>query len=192
MVDIAPPVYQLDGSRFQGFNCNCASDAMLIARSTHGAQRPTSRRIRTLTGDTSGGTNLRQVHSVNKNHYHIGSVLWQPIPWDDLMDHARNDRGFILQMSYAPLANTVHDCFRHRFKDNHSIWINHMTRYGNLRGMDPGADGRYRGCPKGYQSYKPALLKKAAGMLDLSGLGTAANRPLGFGKAYALLAPKGT
>lgn len=190
MVYEAKFMKQLDGSRFQGTNCNCASDAMLINRATKGMKRPTASTVRKLTGDTFGGTNLRQVHDVNRVHYGIRSVLQQPTPWGELMDRARNGRGFVLQIRYQALRYTRFDCFRHNFGDNHSIWINHMNANGTLHGADPGADGRYRGCPSGYQNYPQALLKKAAGQLDLSGLGTATYRPLGFGKAYALLAPK--
>lgn len=185
-------VYQLDGSRFQGFNCGPSSDAVFVRRATHGSRRPSARGIRTRTGDTSGGVNLRQLHSVNVVDFHIRGVLYQPIDWDMLMDHARNDRGFILSIWYGVLQSTSHDCFRGKFKDNHDIFVNHLTRYGNLRYFDPGADGRYRGCPHGWQSIKPAVLRQAAGKLDLSGLGTEAYRPLGVGKAYALLVPKGT
>lgn len=191
-VFVPTPVKQLDGSRFQGTNCNCASDAMLVARATHGRRTPSSARIRRLTGDTVGGTNLRQVHDVNRREFGFVSVLKQPIDWALLMERARNDRGFVLQIYYKPLASTRFDCFRGNFKDNHSIYINSMNADGTLRGADPGADGRYKGCPKGYQNYPQSLLRKAAGMLDLSGLGTSSYRPLGEGRAYALLCPVGT
>lgn len=190
MVYEAKFVKQLDGSRYQGANCNCASDAMLINRATKGAKSPTSARIRTLTGDTSGGTNLTQVQTVNSRYFGITSYKKQPIDWDELMVRAKNGRGFILQVYYKRIAGTKYDCFRGRFKDNHSVWINHMNPDGTLRGADPGADGRYRGCPKGYQNYPRSLLKRAAGDLDLSGLGTSSYRPLGYGNAYVLLAPK--
>ncbi len=185
-----PFVKQLDGSRFQGFNCNCASDAMLVRKASGGKHAPSSARIRQLTGDTSGGTNLRQVHNVNVGSYHIASVLQQPTGWDLLMKRAKNQRPFVLQIGYRSIAGTKFDCFRGRFKDNHSIFVIGMNANGTLRAADPGADGRYAGCPKGYQNYPQSVLKKAAGELDLSGLGTAAYRPLGFGKAYALLAPR--
>lgn len=191
MVYQAGFVKQLDGSRYQGSNCNCASDAMLIRRATHGVKRPSASTIRKLTHDTFGGTTLRQVQIVNSSDYGIKSYLKQPIDWDELMDKARNKRGFILQIGYQALRYTKYDCFRHNFGDNHSIWINHMNADGTLRGADPGADGRYKGCPTGYQNYPRALLKKAAGQLDLSGLGTKSYRPLGAGRAYALMAPVG-
>jgi hypothetical protein len=165
---------------------------MLVSRATRGVKHPTASTIRKLTGDTYGGTNLRQVHDVNRVHYGIESRIKQPIDWADLMDRARAGRGFILQLRYQALRYTRFDCFRHNFGDNHSIWINKMNLDGTLRGCDPGADGRYRGCPNGYQNYPRWLLKKAAGQLDLSGLNTAAYRPLGAGLAYALLAPVGT
>lgn len=184
--------YQLDGSRFQGFNCGPASDSVYIRRATHGSRRPSSRGIRARTGDTSGGTTLRQLQDVNISDFGIRGVLFQPIAWDDLMAYARADRGFMLDIWYGVLRPTSHDCFRRRYSDNHRIYVNHMTRFGNLRYFDPGADGRYAGCPRGWQSIKPAVLKEAAGKLDLSGLGTNAYRPLGVGKAYALLVPKGT
>lgn len=185
-----PFVKQLDGSRFQGTNCNCASDAMLVRKATGGRKMPTASIIRKLTNDTFGGTNLRQVHDVNRAHYGLRSVLLQPTSWDDLMARARNGRYFILQLRYQPLRYTRFDCFRNNFGDNHSIFVIGMNADGTLRAADPGADGRYKGCPKGYQNYPQSLLKEAAGKLDLSGLGTSAYRPLGVGKAYALLGPR--
>lgn len=183
--------YQLDGSRYQSTNCGPSADSVFIRRATHGARRPSSRGIRARSGDTSGGTNLRQLHMVNVTDFGIRGVLFQPIAWDDLMDHFRAGRGALLDIWYGVLRPTTHDASRHRYSDNHRIYVNHLTRYGNLRYFDPLADGRYKGCPKGWQSIKPATLKSAAGKLDLSGLGTAAYRPLGDGKAYALLVPKG-
>ena len=182
-----PFVKQLDGSTFQGSNCNCASDAMLIAVQSGGKYRPSSARVRRLTRDQAGGTNLRQVHDVNTNVFKIRTVLKQPISWADLMAKAKAGRPFILQVYYKPISPTKYDCFRRKFQDNHSIFVIGMNADGTLRAADPGADGRYKGCPKGYQNYPQSLLKKAAGMLDLTGLGTTHYRPLGDGKAYALM-----
>jgi hypothetical protein len=184
--------YQLDGSKFQGTNCGPSADSVFIRRATHGSRRPSSRGIRARTGDTEGGTNLRQLHLVNTTDFGVRGVLYQPIAWDDLMDHFRAGRGALLDIWYGVLRVTSHDASRRRYSDNHRIYVNHLTKYGNLRYFDPLADGRYQGCPEGWQSIKPAVLKDAAGKLDLSGLGTGAYRPLGAGKAYALLIPKGT
>ena len=164
---------------------------MLISRGSHGTKHPTSATVRKLTGDTYGGTNLRQVNEVNHDHFGIDSRIKQPIDWDELMDKARAGRGFILQIRYQVLRYTKYDASRHNFGDNHSLWINKMNPDGTLRGCDPLADGRYRGCPRGYQDYPRLLLKKGAGQLDLSGLNTTAYRPLGYGKAYALMGPPG-
>jgi len=161
---------------------------MEVNRATRDRSRPSGATIRNLTGDTSGGTNLSQVQYVDIRYYGHTPRLFQPIAWTDILGLSQ-DRGFILQLGYGPIADSSHDCFRNRFRDNHSIWINNRDATGFI-GADPGADGRYPGCPSGYQHYSFSLLRAAAGKLDLSGLGTSAYRPLGAGKAYILLAPK--
>lgn len=187
MVYVANFVKQLDGSAFQSANCMAASDAMMVNRVHHG-QSPSAARIRTLSGDRSGGLNQIQVQGVDTRYFGFTPRNFQPIAWTDVLGLAQ-DRGFLLSIGYGPIRYTKYDCFRHRFADNHAIWVNHRTATG-FRAADPGADGRYTGCPTGYQTYPFSLLRQAAGALDLSGLGTSGSRPLGSGRAYILLAPK--
>lgn len=184
---VARFVKQLDGSAFQSANCMAASDAMEVNRATQNRYSPSAARIRYLSGDRSGGLNQIQVQGVDIRHYGFTPRNYQPIAWTDVLGLAQ-DRGFLLSIGYGPIRYTKYDCFRHRFGDNHAIWVNHRTATG-FRAADPGADGRYTGCPSGYQTYPFSLLRQAAGALDLSGLGTAGYRPLGTGKAFILLAP---
>lgn len=185
-----PNVEQLDGSAFQGVNCMCAAFATLVRRATKNQKRPTSKRIRELTHDRQGGCNMRQVRQVGIDYYDVRATLLQPIEWDKLMLFAKNGRGFLLSILYGPISGTKHDCFRNNFHDNHAVFVNGMAQDGHLIWGDPGADGRYRNCPKGFQHVSRKLAKRAAGQLDLQGLGAAGSQPLGHGLAYALLCPK--
>ena len=56
-------IKQLDGSRYQGSNCTCASGAMCAYRHTHGRKVMSGATVRKYTYDTSGGTNLAQVEA---------------------------------------------------------------------------------------------------------------------------------
>lgn len=181
-------VGQLDGTKYQGFNCMPWSDSKLVDRATQGRNKPSAPRIRTLAGDYSGGLNMTQVQAVDTKYYGFTPRKFMPIAWTDLMA-LPHERGFLLSIGYGPIAGTRYDCFRGRFKDNHAIYVQGRLVDG-LDEADPGADGRYTGCPHGYQKLPFSLARQAAGALDLSGLGTSGYRPLGAGKAYVLLAPK--
>lgn len=181
-------VKQLDGSAYQGANCMAAGDAMLVARATQNTKRPTGATIRRLTGDTYGGLNMSQVQDVDARYYGFTPRRFQPMAWTDVLALGQ-DRPFGICVGYGPIEDTSHDASRHRFRDNHFMFVPRRTSTGFKVG-DPLADGRYAGCPNGYQVYSFSLLRRAAGALDLSGLGTSAYRPLGDGKAYILLGPK--
>ena len=179
---------QLDGTRYQGLNCMPWSNSKLVDRATQGRSKPSAPRIRSLANDYSGGLNMTQVQTVDTNYFGFTPRKFMPIAWTDLMGLTQ-DRAFLLSIGYGPIAGTKYDCFRGRFKDNHAIYVNSRLVSG-LDEADPGADGRYTGCPHGYQVLPFSLARQAAGALDLSGLGTSGYRPLGAGKAYVLLAPK--
>lgn len=161
----AAEVPQLDGGPYQGGDCVAAADAMLIERSTCGAQHPTAKHIRFLTEDTSGGLLLDQVRYVNRAAY--GIVSEQDNSFDiTKLPAAMEHRGGIVLFSYGPIAGTKYDCFRGNFHGNHGVWADSYNAVKRTyRIADPGADGRYPGCPKGYQDYPAALLRKAAGLL---------------------------
>lgn len=188
---IYKPAYgvgQLDGSRWQGFNCMPWSDSKVVDRVTHGRQTPSAPRIRTLANDYSGGLNMTQVQTVDSRYYGFTPRKFMPIAWTDLMGLAQ-DRAYLLCVGYGPISNTRYDCFGGRFRDNHAVYVNSRMVNG-LDEADPGADGRRLGIPHGYQVLPFSLARQAAGALDLSGLGTSGYRPLGAGKAYVLLAPR--
>lgn len=162
MVHIAKPVYQLDGSTYAGSNCVAASDAMAIDRSTQGAKTTTGAHIRALTGDTSGGLLLDQVRIVNKTEYNLTCAQANKMSWPDFIDSTK-DAGGIALIRYSVLVGTRFDASRGHFFGNHAVWVNHRNADGSWHVMDPLADGRYAGCPHGYQDWPDSFLRKAAG-----------------------------
>lgn len=183
MVDTV--VHQLDGSTYAGLNCAAASDAMALYRASQGGIHVSGARVRALTGDTSGGLNLPQLVDVNDDDFSITTPQFNRLAWEDLDAYLAQGRGVVLLIRYNILANTKYDCFRHKFFGNHAIWIARKNTNGTYRGCDPGADGRYTGCPDGYQDYPAALLKLAAANLI-----AAYNRPLGAGYAQVMFTPR--
>lgn len=178
-------VNQLDGSIYAGLNCAAASDAMALFRASQGAIHTTGAHIRALTHDTSGGLNLPQLVDVNDSAYSIATPQYNRLVWADFDAYLAQGRGAVLLVRYNVLANTKYDCFRHKFLGNHAIYIARKNPDGTYHGCDPGADGRYLGCPKGYQDYPAALLK-----LGAANLIAAYNRPLGAGYAQVMFTPR--
>jgi hypothetical protein len=90
---------QLTGSRLGGMNCTCASGAMGAHRHSIGRISPSSDRVRTLTGDTVGGTNLQQVVYALKK---IGVTLSGPyygMALVTLWSRLRSNHGAVVQGS---------------------------------------------------------------------------------------------
>lgn len=180
---IARPVIQLDGSALGGSNCVPTSDAMNIDRSTAGKIRTTGAHVRALSGDFIGGCTLDEMRHVNRVLYNLNTDQRNAYLWDHLKD-ASQDQGFILLVCYDVISGSSHDCFRRAFRGNHAMWVNHWDAAKKMWYVaDPGADGRYAGCPEGYQWYPDALLREAAGRLLISATTSAR---LGNGKAQVL------
>lgn len=159
---VPPPITQLDGSAFAGGNCVATTNAMLLERASAGEIKTTGGHIRMLTGDTSGGLTLDQVRYVDLAFYGVGTAQVNKERWADFIGRMEH-RGAIVLVRYNVIAGTAHDCFRGGFFGNHALYVNKRNPDGSWQVMDPGADGRYKGCPKGYQTYSDAFLRKAAG-----------------------------
>lgn len=182
-------VKQLDGCSYAsgGLNCTAASTAMLLYRASRGRVKRTSCQIRSQTGDTSGGLNLDQMKQLLSARYGIETRLYRPISQKSLLLINRSGYPVVEQVGYRPIAATDHDCFRHSFTGGHAIFVSYATSSWAKVG-DPGADGRYRGCPDGFQHYGLSLLATALDALPL-GRGTLGSEA-GPGHAYALVGPK--
>lgn len=176
---------QLDGSAFAGQNCVAASSAMWLYRASNGKTHTTGAHIRALSGDTKGGLELRQVKAINDIHYEqVGPLFNGDF---DRLDALSDARGFILLGRYKVLAGGVHDCFRGNFFGNHAVYVSKRNADGTWRVGDPGADGRYSGCPDGFQTFSNTILREFAGTL-LSGL-PPHTTPIGLGQCNAYLTP---
>lgn len=179
-------VKQLDGCTYcsGGLNCTAASEAMWLFRASQGKITTSSCHVRALTGDTSGGTHLGQMEDVSLHYGISNGKVYRPIGWDVLVSLIATKRyGTHLNISYQRLAGSAYDCFGGRFRGNHDVYVSGPAKTGFWRVGDPGADGRRAGIPSGFQDIPIALLKAAAGDLDLGG------HPLGSGKAYAYITP---
>ena len=174
------PVFQkqLDGTRFAGENCTCASAGMACDDDTCGIRKPSSSQVRFWTGDTSGGTNLAQVDAALRANTPTDLDVRYRYPWADFVRRVNAGASAILQGGYAPIRDSR---FRgsETFGGNHAIFVT-----PRLVAMDPLADGRRPGLYKYHgESYPESLLRLFAARLNVSGLDSYI--PLGDGLVYA-------
>lgn len=184
-------VKQLDGCSYVSGsnNCTAASTAMWLYRASQGKVVTTSCAVRRLTGDTSGGLNLRQIVPVAA-HYGLTGTLWLPGDFDKLRELILTGRyGAIVQIGYSQIAGSPYDCFSGRFRGGHAVYVSRGSSYTAHEG-DPGADGRRADVPDGYQNMPWALLERAAAALPLSPSGPTLGQEFGSGKVYAYLTPR--
>ena len=149
-----------------GYNCTCYSGAMAAEYHTCGSTFVTGRRVRELTGDTSGGTTLVQVDwALNKKGVDLQTYVGSNrLTWDQFVAKLRSGRGAIVQGGYNAIYKTQYTGSL-TFTGNHAIYVN-----PGWIGMDPLADGRYAGIYKYHGAQYPASLIKAfAGQLNLGG-----------------------
>lgn len=170
-------VSQLDGSRFAGLNCTCASGATAIDRHTLGHIRTTGARIRTLTGDTSGGTNLNQVDSAWHKGWGQDLDVRLMFAWNDFIALVKGGRGAILQLRYGTLGAYR---FQRDFYGNHAVYINEIGVMRNPDGGDIIAAGKTFDPLGNSPRWIPlTYLKAAAAKLQLS-----SGRIVGTGYCY--------
>jgi hypothetical protein len=175
-------VKQLDGSAFQSSNCVAATGAMLVDRASGGAIEESGAQVRVQTGDTSGGLGYDQLRWVAGRFWDEVWNFEPSLPWADLVSRAR-DRGVGLCGSYSVLVGTPHDACRGLFRGNHSVALAEQTADGWIVG-DPMADGRYSGCPKGFQEWPDALVRRFAASF-VTGI---SGPVVGAGRAYSIFA----
>jgi hypothetical protein len=151
-----------------------------------GAWPPNGEFIRSVTRnrdgtlDREGGNNLGQMAAVGKEFYGFSLGVRQGMPFSSFVTMIEAGRGALVQLWYEPIRVSP---FRgsETFFDNHAIFVSGVDRAaGVFTGVvDPLADGRRTGLFHGPASYPIALIREAAGRLNV---GTPTNyRALGAG-----------
>lgn len=185
-----PFIKQLDGSAYGGLNCTMASACMAIIRHVKGVNPPgsapwypTPRYLRAKTGDTDGGTNLRQADWAAFSAYGVDFDVEYNLAWATFRDRIERGMGAIVQGRYSVFKGTSYDAAP-GFYGNHAIYINEL-RYSEKRNRweylmyDPIADGR-RDLPQGPSWISEDLLQKFAAKLVINNRGDT----VGTGKVW--------
>lgn len=183
-------VKQLDGSRYAGLNCTCACAAMAADRNTIGQRRYTAATIRGLTGDTSGGTTLRQVDAALAK-VGLNLDVRTPMPVSTFDASLRDGRGAILQGSSRATKGSRYQASE-TFAGNHAWWVNEGRGWRIVNGFwtptdylvfDPLGDGRRPAIVKSPFWLPRSYLLTFARLLDVDGNGNL----LGPGRVFAAL-----
>jgi len=165
-------------------SCTAYAMAMLIERSTLGAQHPSGRDVRKDTGDKVGGLTLPQVAGVARTEYgcpvevHTGSSAATPAY---ALAQLRAGRAFVLQGNAGALVSTP---FRSTAGPvNHAVHVNETRADSACLVYDSAANGRRAGYDQG-PSWWPwdVVLRFAAALRPW---GDADRRVLGPGRLYA-------
>ena len=175
-------VKQLDGSRYAGLNCTCASGAMALDRWTIGAKKATGAYIRFQTGDTVGGTTLAQVRDAIHRVWGYELDVRYGLDWDVFSSRIESGQGAILQ-GWAGVTRGTKWQGSETFGGNHAWFVN--DRDGdNFHVYDPLADGRRPGIAKSPMRIPASVVREFAGRLNIAGP-EGGYDALGLGKVYA-------
>jgi hypothetical protein len=182
---------QFDGSRYASTNCGCASEAMRDVSQQKGVRpskgtpwQPTGARIRSATGDTSGGTNPAQTTAATRAVYGIATAAPRIDAWTNVTGKLWDGYAVDLLVRYGPIDD--HLSGSPGFRGNHRIVLVGITNNGGtlrVLSADPLYDGRRAGIPSGQRWIPASVMRRAAGALDLGG-GVTINSRYGTGKAY--------
>lgn len=175
-------VKQLDGSRYAGLNCTCASAAMALDRHTIGAHKSTGAYVRALTGDTSGGTTLAQVDAALIKRWSVNLDVEYRLSFDAFQSRIQAGQGAILQGWEAVTRGTRWQASE-TFGGNHAWFVNDYNSSGFLV-YDPLADGRRRGIATSPMRIPRSVVREWAGKLDVSDPAEP-YRAIGLGYVYA-------
>ena len=180
---IVPAGFQLQSGGATGpVDCTAWAASRAIGHATCGAKLPSGRTIRLLSNEPqpetrSPGLNLPQVAAVARDDFGVYldvRIGYRKVTWAEYERRRQAGQGAIIQVRYAPIADSAYDAGR-GFRGNHAIFESvHAT-------IDSLADGRYAGCFR-YNGtvYQREVMKRAAGLLDI-GDGT---KP-GYGYVWA-------
>lgn len=186
-------VEQLDGSRYAGLNCTCAAGAMLASRATMHAKNPTGAAVRRETGDTTGGTTLRQVQAALLRGWDVEVDVELGVSFSMLDQRLHAGQGAILQGWEAVTRGTEWQASE-TFSGNHAWYVNHGRGWSQRADglwiaeeyfvYDPLADGRRPAIATAPFWIPRAVVMQWAGRLDVSDPAEP-YVPLGIGKVYA-------
>jgi hypothetical protein len=158
---------QITGSALGPSNCNMAAAAMLANQATLGFKNPSPDGLRTLSGDTVGGTTIQQAASVllkvgvKTEMYSSGDGFM----FADLVGNLKKGRFAIVHGDYdqvpyrldgSPGFNGLHSEFWHRVTPDGS---------GIIVG-DPLNDGRRAGIPNGFVTYPMSVARNYVQKFD--------------------------
>lgn len=183
----------INGKALGWLSCTAYAMAMAIDKASLGTKQPSGCAIRRITGDTVGGTMLRQVgdaaHSLGVHvDVFVGSGVADP---EYVWDQFKKGRGAVLQGNASAMLNT-------RFRStngpvNHAVYVNEVKGSGASREAlvyDPAADDRKKGIDDGPSWWPWSLVLKFAASLEP--FLTATNndhRKLGPGRMYVGIMP---
>jgi hypothetical protein len=176
------PAFQAQNPAISGYSlgwssCTAFAAAMAASYDRKVQKLCTGAQVRRLTGDTTGGLTLAQVDAALLEGWNVNLNTTYRLSWDKFAANIDAGRGAILQLWYAPIADSRFDA-GNGFRKNHAVFV--PPGWG---AMDPLADGRNVGVYK-YRNepYPRSMLREAAGLLNLS---TSGFSPLGTGLVYA-------
>ena len=171
MVYRPPFIKQLDGTRCQGSNCNCASHAMAAIRhrkghdpaNAHGwPATPKEIRSRIITVDNDwGGTSLGQNDLAVQHLYAVNMDVRYNVPWESFRSMIQSGRGAVVSIQYSVIHGTKFDACS-TFYGGHAVYVNERrSSDGAFLVGDPLADHRRAGIPQGPQWWPASLLRRA-------------------------------
>lgn len=177
-------------STLDGFNCNPTAAAMGADRETLGKTDIRGGQVRARTGDTSGGTTLRQVEAALRSGWGIDLAYELGAPITKMDTYLRSGRGVVVQGASKATRGTKWQASE-TFGGNHSWWVNEARGWSLRSGLyipedylvyDPLADGRRKGIAKSPFWLPRSYLLRFLALLDVNGKGNL----LGPGKAYMM------
>lgn len=127
-------VWRSWGTKFDKYNCSFAAHAMLLDRHTYGKDRVPPKRLRWLSGDRSGGSNMK-----------FNAIAWKELgyklnytndgPWSGVIDKLREGRGVVLfgDMDQIP---TRYQC-QANYGGNHAVYVHKIDGEGRFVVHDP-------------------------------------------------------
>jgi hypothetical protein len=181
-----PFIPQADGGPLQWVDCGCACGAMQVALETGGASQPTASEFRSHvrepdgSPDVIGGTRPSQIVDAARRGFDV-ILDARAMPFEAAWTLGQNSEyGISFSISYSPISGTVLDGSP-GFRGNHQVLLS-----GGLV-SDPLADGRRHGIPNGPMRWTKAILRDAAGRLNVAGRGQP-YRALGQGRALVIVA----
>jgi hypothetical protein len=180
-------VAQLDGSKYAGLNCTPTSGAVALDRETLGKRKTTGAIVRSITGDTSGGTNLNQIDAALSQGWDVDLDTVLGISTSAALSRLDEGRGMMLQGQEGATHGTKWSASE-TFTGNHCWFDNERRKNSQVPGgyehliYDPLADGRRLAIALSPMWIPETVVLDFARRLNLASSGYIA---LGYGRLYA-------